>query len=207
MRQTGDETVEWESANCFSWKSGAAQGANCPVQKENANIPIFNPIISLEIPAHNFKATFRAGYADSCQSWAGWLHLPALLHLLDGGRLLQGGNASLQAEDDKLSQQVRVCSGRNECRGLWDMSQNACEKQKSWQDCHRMDFINAMVYVFWALWSFFFCFFDALSKYSLNSVKMAFFELEPKNQLSKIFCSTAVLGADKIQVPFKAGSS
>lgn len=81
----------------------------------------------------------------------------------------------LQAEDDKLSQQVRVCSGRNECRGLWDMSQNACEKQKSWQDCHRMDFINAMVYVFWALWSFFFCFFDALSKYSLNSVKMAFF--------------------------------
>lgn len=62
--------LECESTNCFSWKSGAAPGANCPVQKENAAIPILNPIIGLEIPAGNFKALLRAGYAHGCLSCA-----------------------------------------------------------------------------------------------------------------------------------------
>lgn len=179
-------------------------------KKENANIPIFNPITNLEIPAQNFEALLRTGWLCS-QLPELWLHLPALLHL-DSGRLLQGGgtrvkNASPQVEDYKLSHQVRMWSEKNECRGLWDVSQNACEKQKSWRDCHRMDFINSMVCIFWALWYFFFCFFDALSKYSPDSVKMTFFWVGAENRLSKIFCSTAVPRVDTIQVALKAGAS
>lgn len=152
MRWISDRTVEWVSTNCFSWKSGTAQGANCPVQKENANIPIFNPIISLEIPARNFQVPFRAGYAHS--AWAVLCDFTSsLLHFLGSGRWLQGEghsgeNASLQVEDDKLFHQMGMRSGRNGCRGLWDVSQNSCEKVKSWSDCYRMDFIALMVSIF-----------------------------------------------------------
>lgn len=60
--------LECESTNCFSWKSGAAPGANCPVQKENANIPII-----IQSLAWKFQQETLKPYSGLVMLTAAWV--------------------------------------------------------------------------------------------------------------------------------------